>query len=203
MACAARASRRADRPHGRGPRRPPAEVKRRGRLDACRCSGAPRTRSPVRPGCKPALAAASWPAGFELRVRIALHTGEAHERDGDYFGPALNRAARLRSLARGGVTLISQATMEIVRDRLPDEVELVDVGHHALRGVSRPERVFELRRARRRRPHRTRHESRAAARLALPRPLQVSDGVGVRRPRSRARSAAASCGRAAPGTRAP
>ena len=45
-----------------------------------------------------ALAAASWPAGLELRVRIAVHTGEAHERDGDYFGPALNRAARLRAL---------------------------------------------------------------------------------------------------------
>jgi class 3 adenylate cyclase len=53
-------------------------------------------------------------------VRIALHTGEAHERAGDYFGPALNRAARVRGLADGGATLLSQATMEIVHDRLPD-----------------------------------------------------------------------------------
>ena len=52
-------------------------------------------------------------------MRVALHTGEAHERDGDYFGPALNRAARLRALADGGTTLLSQATRELVHDRLP------------------------------------------------------------------------------------
>jgi DNA-binding SARP family transcriptional activator len=96
-------------------------------------------------GIQEALGAASWPGGLELRVRIALHTGEAHERAGDYFGPALNRAARLRSLARGGATVVSQATAEIVRDRLPREVELIDLGRHELRGLSRPENVFELR----------------------------------------------------------
>jgi predicted ATPase/class 3 adenylate cyclase len=87
----------------------------------------------------------SWHGEIDLRVRIALHTGEAHERAGDYFGPALNRAARLRGLADGGATLLSQATMEIVSDRLPDGMELVDLGVHELRGLSRPERVFELR----------------------------------------------------------
>jgi DNA-binding SARP family transcriptional activator/class 3 adenylate cyclase len=92
-----------------------------------------------------ALAAVSWHSGLELRVRIALHTGEAHERAGDYFGPALNRAARLRALADGGVTLLSQATKEIVHDRLPPGTELVDLGTHELRDLSRPERVFELR----------------------------------------------------------
>ena len=92
------------------------------------------------------LADASWPGGLELRVRIAVHTGEAHERGGDYFGPALNLAARLRALTRGGTTVISQATAEIVHDRLPREVDLVDLGRQQLRGLSRPERVFELRR---------------------------------------------------------
>jgi DNA-binding SARP family transcriptional activator len=92
-----------------------------------------------------ALGAASWPAGLELRVRIALHTGEAHERAGDYFGPALNRAARLRALARGGATVVSQATAEIVHDRLPPEVGLVELGRRELRGLTRPENVFELR----------------------------------------------------------
>jgi predicted ATPase/DNA-binding SARP family transcriptional activator len=92
-----------------------------------------------------ALAGASWPGAVELRVRIAVHTGEAHEREGDYFGPALNRAARLRSLARGGVTVVSQATAEIVHDRLPAEVALVELGRQELRGLSRPENVFELR----------------------------------------------------------
>jgi predicted ATPase/class 3 adenylate cyclase len=91
------------------------------------------------------LEAAPWHSGIDLRVRIALHTGEAHERAGDYFGPALNRAARVRGLAEGGATLLSQATMEIVHDRLPDGMELVDLGTHELRGLSRPERIFELR----------------------------------------------------------
>jgi predicted ATPase/class 3 adenylate cyclase/DNA-binding winged helix-turn-helix (wHTH) protein len=91
------------------------------------------------------LAGASWPRGLEPRVRMAIHTGEAHERAGDYFGAALNRAARLRALAPGAATLLSQATTEIVRDRLPAGTELVDLGRHELRGLSRPEQVFELR----------------------------------------------------------
>ena len=92
-----------------------------------------------------ALHGAAWPGGLDVRVRLALHTGEAHERDGDYFGPALNRAARLRSLARGGATVTSQATAEIVQERLPPEIELVELGRQELRGLSRPENVFELR----------------------------------------------------------
>ena len=95
--------------------------------------------------CQRALLAAAWPGGLDLRVRVALHTGEAHERGGDYFGPALNRAARLRGLARGGTTVVSQATAEIVRDRLPHGARLVDLGPRELRGLERPERVFELR----------------------------------------------------------
>jgi predicted ATPase/DNA-binding SARP family transcriptional activator len=91
------------------------------------------------------LHGASWPGGLELRVRVALHTGEAHERDGDYFGPALNRAARLRSVTRGGAIVMSQATAEIVLERLPPKVELVELGRQELRGLSRPENVFELR----------------------------------------------------------
>jgi len=92
-----------------------------------------------------ALLGTSWPGGLDLRVRVALHSGEAHERAGDYFGPALNRAARLRGLARGGATVMSQTTAEIVRDRLPAGVDLVDLGRRDLRGLSRPEQVFELR----------------------------------------------------------
>ena len=95
--------------------------------------------------CQRALLAAAWPGGLDLRVRVALHTGEAHEREDDYFGPALNRAARLRGLARGGTTVVSQATAEIVRDRLPHGAQLVDLGVHELRGLARPERVFALR----------------------------------------------------------
>ena len=120
-----------------------------------------------------ALRAAAWPTGLELNVRMAVHTGEAHERQGDYFGPALNRAARLRGLAGGGVTLVSQATTEIVRDRLPEKIQLLDVGWHELRGISRPERVFELR-SRADPPRHGRAPEPARIRLPLPRPLQVA-----------------------------
>jgi class 3 adenylate cyclase len=54
-----------------------------------------------------------WPPELELRVRMGLHTGEADERDGDYFGPPLNRAARLMSAARGGQILLSGTTAEM------------------------------------------------------------------------------------------
>jgi predicted ATPase/class 3 adenylate cyclase len=91
------------------------------------------------------LAAVTWHGDLDLRVRAALHTGEAHERGGDYFGPALNRTARIRGMADGGTTLLSQATRELVHDRLPAGTELVDLGTHELRDLSRPERVFELR----------------------------------------------------------
>ena len=92
-----------------------------------------------------ALAATDWPGGLSLRVRVALHTGEAQERGGDYFGPALNRAARLKGLVRGGATVVSHATAEIVQDRLPGGVELVELGPQQLRGLRRPENAFELR----------------------------------------------------------
>ena len=91
------------------------------------------------------LAAVDWHGDLDLRVRAALHTGEAHQRGGDYFGPALNRTARLRGMADGGTTLLSQATRELVHDSLPPGTELIDLGTHELRDLSRPERVFELR----------------------------------------------------------
>jgi DNA-binding SARP family transcriptional activator len=121
-----------------------------------------------------ALAGAAWPTGLELRARVALHTGEAHEREGDYFGPAVNRAARLRALARGGATVVSQATTEIVRDRLPGKLRLVDVGSHELPGLSRPERVFELRPSGGAATPSRPASSPARIRLAIPRPLEVA-----------------------------
>src|SRR5947209_3314456 len=80
-----------------------------------------------------------------MRVRVALHTGEVEFRDGDYFGRAVNRAARLRSLAAGGQILCSGATAELVIDSLPDDIVLADLGTRELRNLARPERVFELR----------------------------------------------------------
>ena len=78
------------------------------------------------------------PGPVTLRVRMALHTGEASERSGDYFGPPLNRAARLMSAAHGGQILCSQVTAGLLHDR-----PLRDLGVVALRDLSEPERVFQ------------------------------------------------------------
>ena len=86
-----------------------------------------------------------WGLREPMRIRIALHTGEVELRDGDYFGRAVNRAARLRSLAVGGQILCSGATAELVIDSLPDDVMLADLGLRELRNLARPEHVFELR----------------------------------------------------------
>jgi class 3 adenylate cyclase len=86
-----------------------------------------------------------WTLREPMRIRVALHTGEVELRDGDYFGRAVNRAARLRSLAVGGQILCSGATSELVIDSLPDDVVLADLGLRELRNLARPEHVFELR----------------------------------------------------------
>ena len=67
-----------------------------------------------------------------LRVRAAIHTGLADERDGDYFGPAVNRVARLMAIGHGGQILISGVTRDLARDSLPDGATLVDLGSHRL-----------------------------------------------------------------------
>ena len=72
--------------------------------------------------CQRAMASAAWPEGIELRVRIAVHTGEAELRDGDYFGPTVNRTARLRATAHGGQIVMSQAAADLARDQLPDGI---------------------------------------------------------------------------------
>ncbi len=79
-----------------------------------------------------------------LRVRAGVHTGDAEPRDGDWYGPAVNRAARLRALADGGQTLVSGVTAGLVADQLPNGVRLLYRGRRVLRGIERPEEVWEL-----------------------------------------------------------
>lgn len=92
-----------------------------------------------------AIAHEPWASRDPIRVRMALHTGEVELRDGDYFGRAVNRVARLRSLAQGGQILCSGATAELVIDTLADDVALTDLGMRQLKNLARPEHVFELR----------------------------------------------------------
>jgi predicted ATPase/class 3 adenylate cyclase len=91
-----------------------------------------------------ALGSDDWGDTGALRVRMGVHTGSAEYRDGDYYGTALNRAARLMSAAHGGQVVVSHATEELVRDAMPDAAVLVDLGEHRLRDLGRPERVFQL-----------------------------------------------------------
>jgi predicted ATPase/class 3 adenylate cyclase len=79
-----------------------------------------------------------------LQVRMALHTGTADERDDDYYGPAVNRVARLLSIGHGGQVLTSGITADLVRPLLPDGVELRAMGRHHLKNISEPERVHQL-----------------------------------------------------------
>src|SRR5262249_44661620 len=61
-----------------------------------------------------------------------------------YYSTAVNRCARLRAIGHGGQTLLSQATCELVRDTLPPDVSLQDMGRHRLKDLQRPEQVFQL-----------------------------------------------------------
>ena len=72
--------------------------------------------------CERAMAAEPWSVSEPLRVRIGIHTGVAELRDGDYFGSAVNRAARLEAVAHAGQIVCSQATADLARDVLPDGV---------------------------------------------------------------------------------
>lgn len=90
------------------------------------------------------LAKTRWPEATPILVRIAMHTGESELRDGDYYGSAPNRCARLRGIAHGGQVLISGTTQALVRDALPPGVNLLDLGEHRLRDMTRPEHVYQL-----------------------------------------------------------
>jgi predicted ATPase/class 3 adenylate cyclase/Tfp pilus assembly protein PilF len=90
------------------------------------------------------LLSEKWEETGPLKVRMALCTGAAEERGGDYFGPPLNRVARLLSAGHGGQVLLSLSTQELVRDQLPLGAELRDLGERRLKDLFSPEHVFQL-----------------------------------------------------------
>jgi predicted ATPase/class 3 adenylate cyclase len=92
-----------------------------------------------------AISAEPWPAVTgPLRVRMGLHTGESEARDGDYYGPSVNLAARVMGLGHGGQILLSEATAVLIKNRPPPECTLSDLGQHRLKGIAAPARVFQL-----------------------------------------------------------
>src|SRR2546426_563505 len=91
-----------------------------------------------------ALRAERWPEKAAIHTRMALHTGAAEIRDGDYFGAPLNHVARLLAIGHGGQTLVSEITRDLSRDRLPAGMTLKSLGEHSLKDLSRRETVFQL-----------------------------------------------------------
>ena len=86
-----------------------------------------------------ALGDEAWPEPVVVRVRMGLHTGQAEERGGDYFGSTLNRAARVMAAGHGGQILVSQSTAGLC-----DDVELVDLGKRRLKDLSGATRLFQV-----------------------------------------------------------
>ena len=86
------------------------------------------------------LSAELWPEETPIRVRMGLHTGEVEERDGDYFGRAVNRAARLMGIGCGGQVLCSEVSAALI----DTDMLLVDLGEHRLRDLDRPVHVFQV-----------------------------------------------------------
>jgi predicted ATPase/class 3 adenylate cyclase len=91
-----------------------------------------------------ALAAEPWPLPTPLAVRIAIHAGDAQEREADFYGPVVNRCARLRAIGHGEQTLLSAAAAGLVQEDLPQGAYLRDLGMHRLKDLAAPERVFQL-----------------------------------------------------------
>ena len=90
-----------------------------------------------------ALTGEPWPEPVELWVRMGLHTGEAEERGGDYFGPPVNRAARVMTAAHGGQIVLTETSADVLGSVYG--VELIDEGEHRLRDLSAPQRLFSVR----------------------------------------------------------
>jgi predicted ATPase/class 3 adenylate cyclase len=95
-------------------------------------------------GAQRVLLGEEWEEVGLLRVRMALHTGVAHERAGDYFGPALNRCSRILATGHGGQVLVSFGTEELITSRLEGSMGLRDLGEHQLKDLGHPERLFQL-----------------------------------------------------------
>jgi class 3 adenylate cyclase len=91
-----------------------------------------------------ALSGEAWDVTDPLRVRMGLHSGVAELRDGDYFGTAVNRAARLMGVAHGGQVVCSHVTADLARDELGADVKLLDLGDHWLPDLGAPERVYQV-----------------------------------------------------------
>ena len=94
--------------------------------------------------CQAGLQSARFDGIGRLRVRMAIHSGEAEERDGNYYGPTLNRCARILSIASGDEVLVSSATQQRLNGGLPSGASLTDIGEFRLKDLGLSNRVYRL-----------------------------------------------------------
>lgn len=90
------------------------------------------------------LSSAEWLDGGPPMVRIGIHTGLAEPIEGDYHGPDVNRSARIEAAGHGGQILVSAATKELASSCFGDELSAIDLGRHDLRGLERPEQIYQI-----------------------------------------------------------
>ena len=101
-------------------------------------------QAPDTDGARPGPSAPAAGPPIALPVRMGMHTGAAELRDGDYFGGPVIRAARIMSVAHGQQVLLSAATAELVRGRLPEGITLREMGELRLKGLPHPERLLQI-----------------------------------------------------------
>ncbi len=91
-----------------------------------------------------AIDAYAWPANAPLRVRMGIHSGEAHLAGDDYGGFDVNRAARISAVGHGGQIIVSETTAALVAASLPPDATLHDLGRHILKDIPTPEHLYQL-----------------------------------------------------------
>jgi class 3 adenylate cyclase/DNA-binding NarL/FixJ family response regulator len=86
----------------------------------------------------------SWPEDVEVRVRMAMHTGEPSMAGDRYIGLGVHRAARICAAGHGGQVLLSQSSYAVLVDDVLPDIEFRDLGDHRLKDLDRPERIYQL-----------------------------------------------------------
>jgi predicted ATPase/class 3 adenylate cyclase len=90
------------------------------------------------------LAGLVWSGGAVVKVRMALHTGEAALTEVGYIGLDVHRAARICSVGHGGQVLLSASTQALVALDLPQGVALRSLGEYRLKDLQKPEQIYQL-----------------------------------------------------------
>jgi predicted ATPase/class 3 adenylate cyclase len=90
-----------------------------------------------------ALQREPWGETGPLRVRMGIHVGVAQQRAADFYGPPINRTARIMAAAHGGQVLLSADAARLA-DQLPTDAGLRDLGQHRLKDLAQPEHIFQL-----------------------------------------------------------